>query len=91
MLRFILASVAALFAAVSMTGCLATGKEFRDGNMPNRLMMSVACDEMRLDSQWLALFGITSGIDKRDAAPILEKLCGGPAAKPAAPAASGAK
>lgn len=87
MLRFILISLAALIAAVLSTGCATLGL---DGKMTeNRLTMTTACDQVRADSQWGPL-GISSKIADRDAKPVLDALCGGKTAAPAA-AASGAK
>lgn len=80
-----LSTAAALAAAFSLSGCASLDMP---SQLTNRLMMSVGCDEMRVNSRWFDLFDIGTPVDKRDAEPILRTWCGGPA--PAA-AASGAK
>lgn len=85
MLRFALTILAALFAAFASTGCATFGLDGK--TFENRLTMTTACDEVRTDSQW-GMVGISSKITARDAAPVLAALCGGPAAKPAAPASA---
>lgn len=81
----------ALAAAFLLSGCLATMKDFRAENMPNGLFMNTACDDLKMDSMWFGLFGITSQIREKDAKPVLNALCGGAKAAAPAGAASGAK
>ena len=82
MIRFVLVSLAALFAAFSMTGCLATF----DGKLDNRIVCTVAGEKLYALSEWgpVSFGSRISDLDRK-------VVCPEPAAKPAAPAASAAK
>lgn len=87
--RWALLALAVGIILMPLTGCV--GTLVKKGDFTNRLVMTVACDEMEVNSRWFGMFSFGTPVDQKDAQPILDTRCGGPAAKPAAAAASAAK
>lgn len=95
-MRIIVTFISLAAALAALSGCAAgSALGVKKQDFQNRLTMTTACDQVRTDSQWFGLFGVSASIDERDAKPVLAARCGrGPepvAALPAAAAASAPK